>query len=417
MKDNIRIRTSTVLVILLVIIIPDIYWSTFYGGRTGPDKAGNTNISLNVNSPAVSTTSNFTHPNMYLNMDEIKAIKVRVDANEEPWKTAYNAMISEANSVLKEQTPSVTYGGKTPPSGNKHDYYSELPYSTDGVFDKSRDRTDYQSAIKLGRNVRSLGLAYAFTGEGKYADKALEFIRVWSIDPPTRMNPRFTDWQSKIEIAITLPGMFYGAELIWNYQGWTPADKDAFKSWTARILEDAKNWSAENNFENWRLVFISSASVITEDSESMTYAFDQWKAIISSQMDLNGSMIKETGRTNSLSYSLYAINAMIQTAEIARHYGVDLYDYRLEDGRGLEKALDFHAPYAADPSKWPYQQITAYAGDNAALYELAYSFRRKPSYLDIINKWKRPMYESRTMGPVTLTHSFNAYPFTFAGIN
>jgi len=165
---------------------------------------------------------------MYLSLDEIKAIKARVDANEEPWKTAYYAMISEANSVLKEQPPSVTYGGKIPPNGTKHEYYSALPYKSDGVFNPDSDRTDYQSAIKLGRDVRILGLAYAFTGEGKYADKALEFIRVWSIDPSTKMNPGFTDsnGQSYIELSITLPGMFYGADLIWNYQGWTPADKE-----------------------------------------------------------------------------------------------------------------------------------------------------------------------------------------------
>jgi len=103
---------------------------------------------------------------------------------------------------------------------------------------------------------------------------------------------------------------------------------------------------------------------------------------------------------------------MVQTAEIARHHGVDLYNYTLEDGRSLEKALGYHASFAANPSSWHYQQINAYGGENAALYELGYASRQKSSYMDVINKWKRPMYESRIMGPVTLTHTFGAYPLT-----
>jgi len=358
---------------------------------------------------------NFTHPGMYLSQEEIEAIKAKVNANEEPLKTAYDRMISAGNLALVDEPASITYGGREPPSGDKHDYFSDPPYTSDGIFDPKADRSDYESAIRMGKGVRDLGLAYAFTGETKYADKALQFIRAWTLDPVTGMNPKFTDWQSNIEISITLPGMFYGADLIWDYKGWDPADREAFRSWTWKMIESAKAWQSENNYENWRLVFISSASVVAEDPGSRKYAFERWKSIIRDQMAGNGSMVKETGRTNSLTYSLYAVNAMMQTAEIARHFGVDLYNYRLPDGRSLEKALDFYAPYAADPQAWKYNQITAYAGDNAALYELAYSFRQKPAYKDIITKWRQPMYESRVMGPVTLTHSSGTYPFTISG--
>ena len=171
------------------------------------------------------------------------------------------------------------------------------------------------------------------------------------------------------------------------------------------MINSAKIWSQTNNFENWRLVLISSASVIADDTGSRQYAFDRWKAIIPDQVNTDGSMIRELGRTNSLTYSTYAVSAMVQTAEIARHYGVDLYNYKLPDGRGLENVLDFHVPYIIDPSTWPYKQTNPYKGDNAAVYELAYSFKQKSSYSDVINKWKRPMYEMRVIGPITLTHA------------
>lgn len=341
------------------------------------------------------------HPNMYLDKSEIDAIKTSITSGgpvleeQKPWKIAYDNLMVDANTALNANIQSVTYGGPIPPSGDIHDEYTI-----------DSDRTDYSALINVSKYVRSLGLAYAITGNSKYAEKALVFIRKWTIDPDTKMNPKFTTYGSRIELSITMPGMFYGADLIWNYPGWDNAEKEEFKKWTRQMIASAKTWSAEQNFENWRLVFISSASIITEDQNSRNYAFAKWKDIISSQMDTDGKMVLELNRETSLSYSLYAVNAMIQTAEIARHYGVDLYNYKLEDGRGLELALDYHARYVINPSLWQYSQTRTYDGANAALYELAYKFKQKPSYLAAMNRWGRPMYETRTMGPVTLTHSF-----------
>lgn len=337
------------------------------------------------------------HPNMYLNINEINNIKARKD--NEPWRTAYEQLITGANSDLNVPVQSVTFEGKVPPSGDKHDYYTEVPAS--GV-----DRTDYSSAIKLGKAVRDLGLAHVLTGGTNYANKVVDLINTWCVYVDTKMNPKFTNFndQSYIELCITIPGMFYGADLIYNYQGWNDEDKNAFKNWTQKMIESAKTWSRGNNFENWRIVFIMSASAITGDTNSLQYAIDRWKSLIKSQMDIDGKFVSEISRKTSLSYSTFALNAMTQGAEIARHYGVDLYNYKLPDGRGLEKGFDFHAPYIVNPSSWPYQQTTPYDGANSAIYELAYSFKNKTSYKDVIIRWQRPMYETRTMGPVTLTY-------------
>ena len=356
----------------------------------------------------VASASTVSHPKMYIDSNDTEKIKNNIGSNQEPWRMAYNRMILDANSTLLLTPSSVTHGGATPPSGDIHDYYTEAAYSSDGVYDPNADRTDYYAAMKLGKSVRDLGMAYAFTGDSKYAEKALDFIRMWTINPGTMMNPKFTSG-SKVELAITLPGMFYGADLIWNYHGWDSSEKDKFKSWTIQMITNAKidDWCFSNvcqNWENWRLVFISSASVIAEDTNSRNYAFDRWKELIPGQIDDQGKMINEIGRTRSLDYSTYAVNAMIQTAEIARHYDVDLYNYTLPDGRGLEKALDYHVPYIINPDSWPYQQITSYDGDNAAIYELAYLFKKKSSYKNVISKLGRPMYEKRIMGWVTLTH-------------
>lgn len=354
-------------------------------------------------------------PNMFLNAEEIENIKNRIATGQQPWKAAYDNTLSDNYKYINMPIQSVTFGGNTPPSGDIHDYYTDPPYSSDGISDPSSDRTDYSSLINVSRAVRYLGTMYALTGNNEYADKAVQLINAWTVDSSTRMNPKFTNGQSHIEIAVAACGIFYGADLMWNYPGWSASDKTVFKDWTAQMISSAKTWSNDNNFENWRLVFISSASVITEDTGSMRYAFDRWKAIIPDQMNTDGSMKNELARTNSLTYSTFALNAMTQTAEIARHNGVDLYNYKLTDGRGLEKALDFHVPYILDSSTWTHQQIGTYRGDNSAIYELAYSFKQKVLYESVINRWggtPRNMYEMRILGSTTLTHANMAFNLT-----
>jgi uncharacterized protein YjdB len=352
------------------------------------------------------------HPNIFINQGEIDAIKAKIENNAQPWKNAYDAMIADANAALNQNILSVTLKGD---SG--HDYYTQGPYDwsnnlpspcgsnyCDGQVNPKADRGDYGAAISLGKAVRNLGLGYAFTGNTDYAEKAIELINAWTIDPATYMTPEFTNHQSHIELFITIPGMFYGADLIWNYSGWNASEKSAFLVWVDALVNDAVGLSFDNNFENWRLVLVSSGAALTGDASALDYAFNRWRELIPGQVSTSGFMTKETGRTKSLEYSMYAINAMAQTAEIARHQGIDLYGYETNNGRGLELVLDNHAPYLLKPSTWPYQQIGGYSSGNDAILELAYSQFQKQAYLDVINARGRPMHENRTMSWTTLTH-------------
>jgi len=349
------------------------------------------------------------HPNMYLNQAEIDGISSKVSGNVEPWSSAYSKVISAANSALGKSLLSVTFQGKT-----SNQYYTEKPYCgwpdgcRDGQINPDADRGDYVAAIELGNLVRDLGLAYAFTGEAKYADKAIDFIRAWSLDPGTRMTPT-TAAGNRIELFITLPGYFYGADLVWNYGGWGAGEKAAFADWVKKVGDHAKaNGAGLNNFANWRVVLIASAGALLDDSALLNFAATEWKRLVPLQMSGSGKMGQEVGRSKGLHYSLYAINAMIQGAEILRHRNVNLYDYS-SAGKSLELALDYITPYAINPANWAstgYQQITTITQkDSMALYELAYSHYQKRSYLDAIIRWKRPMDEIRVMGITTLTHA------------
>ncbi len=349
----------------------------------------------------VSTSIAAADPNMFLNQTEIDAIKLKINAGEAPWTGALNTVLDRAQVALNTPLQSVTYQGVV--SGN-------IQWHQDD---------DHPAAIIMSDSVRTLGLAYAFTGESQYAEKALDFIRTWTLDPVTRMRP--TPPGKSIQISVTMPALFYGADLISNYEGWNPTEKAGFQDWTQAIAADVRaNGQGNNNFSNWRTVMLASAGAFLHDESLLTYAADEWRRLVPIQIQNSGSawagrMSQEYTRDDGLHYSTFAINAMMQTAEIMDNRGVNLYDYVHEfETNGapngtyasLKLALDYITPYAIAPETWPYSQVTEIAQRHSmAMYELAYSYYQDQLFLDAINRWERPMYENRILGITTLTHA------------
>ncbi len=88
---------------------------------------------------------------------------------------------------------------------------------------------------------------------------------------------------------------------------------------------------------------------------------------------------------------LFALDAMSLTAEIARHHGVNLYDYTSQ-GKNLKMAFDYLAPYVANPASWPYEMITPHAeNEDLSAYELAYSYWKRPRHLAVFGRTVREM--------------------------
>ena len=360
------------------------------------------------------------HPNILIDAQEIAEIRNRISVSQsgevsgqEPWRSAYVRMIRQADDALGLSPMSVTFGGRNVCGGSR-------VFCTGAFYNGAADRYDWeQGARPLGVGVRDLGMAYAFTGDERYADKLIELVRVWALDPATGMLPRFSNNQSRMDLWGTMTGVVYGVDLAWNAPGWTGQDRDAFKAWVLALGEEARGFGAvSNNFENWRNAFLSIAGAFTGDPGLLNASFENYRSAIPVQIHWSGRMQQESGRTNGwagLGYSLYAIHAMMLTAEVARHHGVDLYTYLGEDAGGkpigLKTALDFHVPYAMDPASWRWgvnpSGNTINAASGVGLYELAYSVWQDPAYLGVVNWWGRPMGMNMwALGVVTLTHAY-----------
>jgi len=376
-------------------------------------------ISLILPSQAFAQTS-FAHPNMYLNQSEIDAIKAKVAANQEPWKTAYNKLISDANAALNMTPTSVV------DDGGGHYWRTDDPYTTDGVYDPSAHRNDYINANHITDAMRDLALAYQLTGNTQYADGAILLINHWFINPATYMEPDPTNngpatpghgSGGSIEIYITLPAAFYAGDLLWDYPGWSVTDRSALQQWAQDALTLLPLTSYGNNWDNWLTLFRMSMAVATEDEAILATAFNRWKSLVGSQVRSDGLLGQELSRTRSLDYSMFSLNPMTQGAEIARHYGEDLYSYTTADGKNLEKVFNAYTPYLLNPSSWPYQQIIVpfTDADGVQVYEMGYLYKQKPEYLQVVNLYRSKhggvLIDNWTQGPLTLTHAYGAYPF------
>lgn len=329
--------------------------------------------------------------------------KARLAAHDASLQPAFKALIQAADQALKTTPPSVMDKRKVPPSGDKHDYLSVAPYwwpdaqQPDGlpyirhdgkVNPESRhdEDSDHGRLSAMAKNVETLALAYYFTGNDDYADTAAKFLRVWFLDPATRMNPN-------LEFAQAIPGRNTGrgtgilegrniseaadaAELLAKSPAWTPSDRVAFKAWLQTYL----NWlltsphgraeaGARNNHGTWYDVqTMELALVLGKTNLARQIALAAETNRIVRQIEPDGRQPRELARTKSLGYSAFNLDAMFMLATLAQHAGVDLWHFQLANGReALRTALDFLTPYLAAPrKKWPYEQIKTFHADTLA---------------------------------------------------
>ena len=282
---------------------------------------------------------------------------------------------------------------KTPPSGDKHDYMSiatyfwpdpkrsdGLPYVRhDGKVNPEtrNDAYDYTRVTKFGSLVQTLALAYYFTGKEAYAERAAKCLRVWFLDPATRMNPHMNFTQAVpgentgrgtgIIEGRNLAQAADAAQLLAGSPAWTEKDKAEFKLWLEKYfnwLTTSKNGldeaNSKNNHGTWYDVqAVELALVLGKMDVAKQIAESAKQKRVGVQIEPDGKQPLELARTAALGYSRFNLEALFTLATMSEHVGVDLWHCRLASGKyALATALDFLLPYVANPEKkWPYQQI------------------------------------------------------------
>ncbi len=304
---------------------------------------------------------------------------------------AYRQLLQQADKILKQPNPSVMDKTRVPPSGSKHDYLSLSAYwwpdsqKSDGLPWIRKDgqinpasKNEDSDAVRLAdftAKVQALTLAWYFSGEQKYADKAISLIRTWFIDPDTRMNPNLDFAQRVPGIAAgrgtgVLDGRYFATRIVDSLimlqqnTNWTVQDEKQIQHWMTEYLQwlrysaaGKKEAAAQNNHGNWYAVQVAGIAWYLQQPAVVVEMAELLKTKLNTQIAADGSQPLELARTRSFHYSYFSLQAAILMAQLADKVHVDLWHYRTPNGSGLIKALDFMAPYSNEQNKWPYHSL------------------------------------------------------------
>ena len=184
----------------------------------------NVNELSNLHSRAPST---FKHPGVLVDQAQLDFIKSKVAANAEPWKSAYNAMLSDP-LASRTRTPSPRATVECGPTSTPNL----------GCSDERQD------ALAAYANA----LAWYISGTSSYAQKAISYMNAWAskIKAHTNSNaPLQTGWAGA--------PWARAAEIIrYTNAGWAASDVTAFENMLRNVyLPEVIVGSSSNG--NWEL--------------------------------------------------------------------------------------------------------------------------------------------------------------------
>jgi Alginate lyase len=330
-------------------------------------------------------------------------------------------ILKAASAALSMEPVTITKFRAKLSDGGPNDFYSNGDYwwpdpaKTDGLPYVQRDGqsnpgnfVEHRLAIRELRDaVAALAAAYKISGEDRYAAKAAELLRVFFLDPKTRMNPH-------LKYAQAVPGRSPGrgtgiidglhlteipiaVEAMQGSSAFTPETTAGLKQWFREMSEwmtDSKNGreeaAAKNNHSVAYFLQIAVYARFIGDEANLTECRRQFKEVfVAVQMAPNGSFPAELRRTKPYGYSIFQLDNMVALCQVLSCQGDNLWAFKLPDGRGIGRAMDYLYPYLADKSKWPMKpDVQAWEGWPARQPCLLFAGLAlgESKYLDL---WKR----------------------------
>jgi len=331
---------------------------------------------------------------------QLVANQVRLRLGDKTLHASLADLLAQAQPELAAGPWSVTNKTQLPPSNDKHDYLSYAPYwwptqpitasnpfgcpmiQKDGQRDPLVDSVpDHQSEIAAFADIYNLTLAWYYTGDKRYADRAELDIRTWFTNPATAQNPTLAFAQGIpcmftgrgigiIEFSYALTEVVDSTAILDNgAPGWTRADHAAVQKWDAAFLtwlrtssNGAQEDAQTNNHGSFYDMMSAALALYTGQralAKSIVVGAETNR--IAKQVLATGQQPLETARTLSYHYSNFNLIALTRLAQIGQHVGVDVWHYVAPDGGSIFKAVDFMIPAATQgnlPSVWPYQDLT-----------------------------------------------------------
>lgn len=286
--------------------------------------------------------------------------------------------IEKANKQIALKPITVTASLCPRSAGGAHDFYSEGDYwwpdpaNPEGPYIQRDGETNPENfvahrlaMIRFSDIVASLASAYKLSGQKRYALAAIPHFRAWFIDPETRMNPSLLYAQA-IKGKVTGRGIgiidtIHFLEVVKALEALksqiSPEDYAACVAWfkeyttwmTTHPYGLAERDAQNNHGTCWALQVAVFAS-FTGNAGLVDFCRKRYmQAFIPNQMAADGSFPLELKRTKPYGYSLFNLDIMATLAHV-----LQVWDWKMPDGRGIQKGIQFLSPFIQDKSKWAY---------------------------------------------------------------
>jgi hypothetical protein len=291
-------------------------------------------------------------------------------------------------AAFVERDISILDKAKVAPSGNRQDYHSMAPHHhgvhrIDGVRRPEArmgspgsldcDRTGMD---RFCRRSSVLAIAGSILRERHMLEASARLIRMWLIDPSTRMNPNLSHAQ-RVE------GEFLGRHIgiidirdLWfmpqtvdvlRAEGvLDAAEVDHTRQWCRALLgslsaspQFAALSRAHNNIATWSMAVVAALLLHCGETEMAAVRLRNAPHLIADQFGPLNMQTKEVARTRPLHYSLFNLSGFAAITVLGWHVGMDIRNYRGVDGQNLGGALNFAArnrdifqDYAGNPKQF-----------------------------------------------------------------
>lgn len=325
---------------------------------------------------------------IYLDADELASIRNRIREGDQELSASCNELLAHADGLLVKPITSVLDKTCLPPSGDKHDFYSigayswpnpntadGLPYvykdsqsNPEAYLSNKYDKGRYEAMVE---DVKSLSLAYFYSGDERYAEACTALLRSWFIDPATRMNPNLRHaavrpgvfdghFSGTIEGVILIEMLDYVA-LLSGSNSLSAADRSALKQWFLQFsdwLANSRFGRTEihscNNHGSYYLAQVMVFAAYGEHHRRAQSAIPFAKKQIRLQFLADGRMPHEMNRPNAFFYSIYGLRAFAVLARAAERYGEDLWHYRIpgQSSPAIANSFYFLSAYLSGRKEW-----------------------------------------------------------------
>jgi beta-galactosidase len=330
-------------------------------------------------------------------------------------------ILKAADTALAQEPVTITAYRAALSEGGINDFYSNgdywwpdpakpdgLPYIRRDGESNPKNFAAHRQALRTMRDVvTALAAAWKLTGDAKYATKAGACLRVFFLDPRTRMNPHLKFAQAVPGRAAGRPeGIIDALHLIEvpiavrALDGSTALSHDeraGLEDWFRELLQwmrtdplgVAEGRAKNNHAMAYQLQVAVYADFVGDHAQ--TAACRKWfkEVLLPSQMAADGGFPLELARTKPYGYSIFQLDNVVTFCQALSTESDNLWEFTLADGRGVRRGVEFLYPFLADKSKWPHKpDVQAWDGWPARqacllFAGLAYD---KPEYLDLWQK-------------------------------